>query len=214
MRSRPSSPAARVPGWSEASGAAPHRAAQTPRKAPPPRAGRQAGHATPMLATLMHVLAAWQVAPAQRPPSASWCRSCTASGAVMRAEPLMCAKPRVGAQPDDQSADPLDDSDPPAVPTEYWRIARSRLELRHCEGVRRRKRRYLSFSHASAWAQRLGLSDQSEWEAWLERGEGLTSYVPSDPEAHYRATGGWVGWTAFLTGEPPTGEPPAGEPPA
>lgn len=60
---------------------------------------------------------------------------------------------------------------------------------------------YLPYPQASAWAQQLGLKSATEWDEWLELGEGLTSYVPRDPEAHFRERGVWLGWRAFLTGD-------------
>ncbi len=81
-----------------------------------------------------------------------------------------------------------------------WRVERARLEHRHRQRLLKRKPRYLSYSQSSLAVQELGLSTKEEWFEWVELGERLSPYVPSDPESYYKKTGEWLGWSLWLTG--------------
>ena len=107
----------------------------------------------------------------------------------------MCA---VGDEPGEGACrSPFDDAT-----SLQWRVERARLEQSHSNSLRQRPRRYLSFSQASNWAQTLGLQSKREYYEFLEMGEGLSSYVPRDPEQYYSEKGTWLGWIMFLTGSP------------
>ena len=61
------------------------------------------------------------------------------------------------------------------------RMSRESLENRYRTSVTRRKRAWLPYDAAAAWARRLGLATEDDWRDWLEQGEGRSSYVPSKP---------------------------------
>ena len=79
------------------------------------------------------------------------------------------------------------------------RMSRESLENRYRTSVTRRKRAWLPYDAAAAWARRLGLATEDDWRDWLEQGEGRSSYVPSKPAEVYAAA--WVSWRHFLVGD-------------
>eukprot|EP00629_Pelagomonadales_sp_RCC1024_P017386 CAMPEP_0119281640 /NCGR_PEP_ID=MMETSP1329-20130426/25139_1 /TAXON_ID=114041 /ORGANISM="Genus nov. species nov., Strain RCC1024" /LENGTH=328 /DNA_ID=CAMNT_0007282267 /DNA_START=99 /DNA_END=1082 /DNA_ORIENTATION=+ len=83
--------------------------------------------------------------------------------------------------------------------------AREAFEARNKQSITRRKRTYLSYDRARAWASGLGFSSEADWKEWLALGEGKNVYIPSDPREYYR-TRGWRGWGHFL-GVEAEGEP-------
>ena len=79
------------------------------------------------------------------------------------------------------------------------RIARMRLE----EGNKRRflksRAAKLSYEQCKQWAQAQNMwSSKDEWYEWVDLGENLSAYIPTDPEAHYKRIGTWIDWNDFL----------------
>ena len=81
-----------------------------------------------------------------------------------------------------------------------WHVERARLQHKHEQQIRTRKARYPRFATSSNIVQMQGLSTKEEYFEWLEQGEGLSPYVPRDPERYYKERGEWLGWRAWLTG--------------
>ena len=80
------------------------------------------------------------------------------------------------------------------------RIERARLTEQYQASFRRRKRIFLPYNDACAWAQAMAFDCKEDWLAWINRGEKRTPYIPSDPETYYTSTGAWQGWSHFLNG--------------
>lgn len=79
------------------------------------------------------------------------------------------------------------------------RVARMRLEEENKIRFMRSKPSKLSYKDSKEWAQMQNMWECSDdWYAWIELGEGLSAYIPSDPEAHYTRLGTWVSWDDFL----------------
>jgi len=80
--------------------------------------------------------------------------------------------------------------------SDYAILSRKRLDRQ----VRCQSSRFLPFEECCKWAQANGCwSSQSDWQDWVEQGEGLCVYIPTRPEEHFTFTGEWKGWS--LRGE-------------
>ena len=73
---------------------------------------------------------------------------------------------------------------------------------------------HLPFDEAVKWVRTTGADfwgwqSKEDWVEWLHQGEGMSQYIPSDPEAYYGpggrgggVKGKWRGWEYWLgTGE-------------
>jgi hypothetical protein len=73
---------------------------------------------------------------------------------------------------------------------------------------------HLPFDEAVKWVRKTGADfwgwqSKEDWVEWLQQGEGMSQYIPSDPEAYYGpggrgggVEGKWRGWDYWLgTGE-------------
>ena len=78
-------------------------------------------------------------------------------------------------------------------------IVRMRLE----EGNKRRflKSRPAKFSYEQSkrWVQDQNMwHSKEDWYEWVELGENLSPYIPSDPEVYYKVSGSWIDWDDYL----------------
>jgi len=81
----------------------------------------------------------------------------------------------------------------------HIRVARMRLEEENKIRFLKSRPAKLSYKDCKEWAQRQNMwESRDDWHAWIDCGEGLSTYIPSDPEGHYTRLGTWVSWDDFL----------------
>jgi hypothetical protein len=79
-------------------------------------------------------------------------------------------------------------------------LARRRLEERHTEEFLSSGARCLSYDKCKTWVQKngYGWKSQQEWEDFINAGESLQWFVPSNPEKHDTQKGTWLSWRDLL----------------
>ena len=78
-------------------------------------------------------------------------------------------------------------------------IERLRLEEQNTRRFLKAKPAKLSYEQCKKWAQHQNMFDtKEEWFEYINTGENLCSYVPSDPETYYKDKGTWISWNDFL----------------
>ncbi|EJK76143.1 hypothetical protein THAOC_02110 [Thalassiosira oceanica] len=86
----------------------------------------------------------------------------------------------------------------------HFEVNRRRLEEDWIARMIRSKPRFLPYHQCRLWAtSQAQWSSRSEWESWINMGEGKPSIVPSNPEEHYTRQGTWIDWEDFLGLEKP-----------
>ena len=101
-----------------------------------------------------------------------------------------------GKHNDSQDIEKKDDA---AWESLYIRIARLRLEEENRKRFLRSRPAKLPYQKCKEWVQSQNLwHSKEEWYAWVDQGENLSAYIPSDPEDYYTFSGTWVSWSDFL----------------
>ena len=81
----------------------------------------------------------------------------------------------------------------------YIRVARMRLEEENKKRFLKSRAAKLSYVKCKQWAQAQNMwHSREEWYNWIDQGEGLSAYIPSDPEHFYTRQGTWISWDDFL----------------
>eukprot|EP00554_Chaetoceros_debilis_P011123 CAMPEP_0194109270 /NCGR_PEP_ID=MMETSP0150-20130528/8802_1 /TAXON_ID=122233 /ORGANISM="Chaetoceros debilis, Strain MM31A-1" /LENGTH=117 /DNA_ID=CAMNT_0038798193 /DNA_START=256 /DNA_END=609 /DNA_ORIENTATION=- len=81
----------------------------------------------------------------------------------------------------------------------YIRIARMRLEEANTKRFLKAIPAKLPYNECKEWAKRQNMwQSKEDWDAWIDLGESLSAYIPSDPESYFTRQGTWVSWEDFL----------------
>jgi len=81
----------------------------------------------------------------------------------------------------------------------YIRTARMRLEEENKRRFLKSRAAKLPYEQCKEWAQSQNMwHSKKDWYEWVELGENLSAYIPSDPEAYFSRQGTWVSWDDFL----------------
>lgn len=79
------------------------------------------------------------------------------------------------------------------------RVARMRLEEENKRRFLKSRPAKLSYDKCKQWAQAQNMwHSREEWYDWIDQGEGLSAYIPSDPETFFARQGTWISWDDFL----------------
>jgi len=104
----------------------------------------------------------------------------------------------------------------PLIGEEKLRIImlKQALEEQHLEVIKKARTIRLPFDVAVKWVRSMGVDlwgwqSKEDWIEWLQQGEGISQYIPTDPESYYGPGGRgggkdgvWKGWDYWLgTGE-------------
>lgn len=78
-------------------------------------------------------------------------------------------------------------------------VARLRLEELNTQRFLKSRSVKLSYMQCKQWVQAQNMWETKiEWYKWIDQGENLSAYIPSDPEKYYKRNGSWVSWDDFL----------------
>jgi len=81
----------------------------------------------------------------------------------------------------------------------HIRVARMRLEEVNKKRFLQSRPSKLSYDKCKQWAQAQNMwHSREEWYDWIDQGESLCAYIPSDPEKKFERQGTWVSWDDFL----------------
>ena len=81
----------------------------------------------------------------------------------------------------------------------FIRIARMRLEEEHTQRFIKSRPAKLPYGECKKWVQAQNMwHSKEDWYEWVEQGESLSAYIPSDPEAYFSHSGTWISWYDFL----------------
>ena len=79
------------------------------------------------------------------------------------------------------------------------RITRLRLEEENTRKMLKSRPRKFPYEECKKWAQAQNMfHSEEEWFEYINRGENLCVYIPSDPETYFRNQGTWISWEDFL----------------
>lgn len=81
----------------------------------------------------------------------------------------------------------------------YIRVARMRLEEENTKRFLRAVPAKFPYNECKEWVKKQNMwQSKEDWDAWIDLGEGLSAYIPSDPESFFTRQGIWVSWEDFL----------------
>jgi response regulator RpfG family c-di-GMP phosphodiesterase len=79
------------------------------------------------------------------------------------------------------------------------RLTRMRLEDERKRKFLKSRPRKFPYEECKKWAQAQNMfHTKDEWFEYINRGENLSSYIPSDPETYFKQSGTWISWEDFL----------------
>jgi hypothetical protein len=81
----------------------------------------------------------------------------------------------------------------------YVRIARMRLEEENKRRFLKSRPAKLPYAQCKQWVKAQNMwHSKEEWYEWVNLGESLSAYIPSDPEAYFSRQGTWISWEDYL----------------